>query len=279
MRSNPLVIEVLAGLRRGGMAELHKLALLALLACVLIVWWPKTGLEQVLESQHVPNTLTAVVIGLGIAMAYLALRCGAEEIMLPGQHGLRDWALATPLRPGRILRGYVLGQTLCSLHFLVLSLPVLLTAFAISGGEWAALGWCAAAVFVQALFYRLCGAITHLTIGQHRAESRFAVRAILVLVYVPVGLLAPVTSHVAFTSRVLGEDLGGTVSAATPDNAAFLVAYAVLGVIAGIALYWLLARARLGMAAPPGADQGSRDGGRGSPGGGQGSPNGSGAEK
>jgi hypothetical protein len=261
MRGNPLVIEVLAGLGRRGAAEHHAFGLLVLLVAVLIVWWPKTGLEQVLESQQAPNTLTAVVIALGIAMSYLALLCGAEEIMLRGQHGLRDWALATPLRPGRILRGYVLGHTLYSVRCLALSLPVLLTAFTISGGEWAALGWCVAAALIQAVFYRLCGAITHLMIGQHRAESRFAVRAILVLVYVPVGLAAPVTSHVAFTSRVLGEDMGsGMALAAAPDNVAFLAAYAVLGMIAALALYWLLSRERRGMAAPPGGDEGSPHG-------------------
>jgi hypothetical protein len=219
MRGNPLVVEVLAGLGRRGTAELHTYVLLVLLASVLMVWWPKTGLEQVLESQQAPNTLTAVVIGLGIAMAWLALLSGAEEIMLRGQHGLRDWAL---------------------------SIPVLLMAFMVSGGEWAALGWCVAAALVQAVFYRLCGALTHLTIGQHRAESRFAVRAILVLVYVPVGLAAPTTSHVAFTARVLGADLGS--GTAVQDNVAFLAAYAGLAVIAALALYWLLARERLGMA-------------------------------
>jgi hypothetical protein len=251
MRGNPLVIEVLAGLGRRGTAELHTVGLLVLLAGVLMVWWPKIGLEQVLESQQPPNTLMAVVLALGIAMAWLALLCGAEEIMLRGQHGLRDWALATPLRPGRILRGYLLGQLLYSLHFLALSLPLLLMAFAISGGEWAALGWCVAAALVQAVFYRLCGAITHLTIGQHRAESRFAVRAILVLVYVPVGLLAPVTSHVAFTSRMLGENMGPrSALAAVPDNVAFLAAYAGLALIAALALHGLLARERLAMAAP-----------------------------
>lgn len=248
MRGNPLVIEVLAGLGRRGTAGLHTYGLLVLLAGVLLVWWPKTGLEQVLESQQAPNTLMAMVIALGIAMAWLALLCGAEEIMLRGQHGLRDWALATPLQPGRILSGYLLGHTLSSLHFLALSLPLLLMAFAISGGEWAALGWCVAAALVQAVFYRLCGAITHLTIGQHHVESRFTARAILVLVYVPVGLAAPVTSHVAFTTRVLGEDTGpGTAFAAVPDSVGFFAAYVGLAMIAALALYWLLARERLAM--------------------------------
>jgi hypothetical protein len=244
VRSNPLVVEVMSGLGRRGLAELHAFGLVALVAFVLIIWWPKTGLEQVLESQQVPDTLMAVVVALGIAMAYLALVTGAEEIMLPGQHGLRDWALATPLRPGRILRGYLLGQLLTSLHLLALSLPLLLVAFTISGGDWAALGWCVAAALVQALFYRLCGAITHLTIGQHRDESRFAVRAILVLVYVPLGLAAPVTSHVAFTSRMLGGDAGSRTAF---DNLAFFAAYGGLVVTAALALYWLLARERHGI--------------------------------
>jgi hypothetical protein len=249
MRDNPLVIEVLAGLTRRGMAELHILGLLAVQALVLVVWWPNTGLEQVLETRHAPNVLTAEVVTLSVVMAYFALCCGAEEILLTGQHGLRDWALATPLKLGRILRGYLVGQLLCSLHLLLLSLPLLLTAFTISGGEWAPLGWCIAAAIVQALFYRLCGAITHLTIGQHRDESRFAVRAILVLVYVPVGLLAPLTSHVAYTTRVLGESVetGRTFA----DNVVFLAAYAGLSVVAAVALHWLLARERLGMSAPP----------------------------
>ena len=250
MRANPLVMEVAAGLGRRGYAELHAFGLVALLAIVLIIWWPKTGLEHVLESQQVPDTLMAVVVALGIAMAYLALLAGAEEVLLPGQHGLRDWALATPLRPGRILRGYVLGQVLSSLHFLVLSFPLLLVAFTISGGEWAALGWCVGAALIQALFYRLCGAITHLTIGQHRAESRFAARAILVLVYVPLGLAAPVTSHVTFTSRVLGADPAMMASAALRANVAFFAAYALLAVTAALVLYWLLGRERLALAAP-----------------------------
>jgi hypothetical protein len=249
MRGNPLVVEVAGGLGRRSLAELHAFGLVALLAIVLIIWWPKTGLEQLLESQQVPDTLTAVVVTLGIALAYLALVAGAEEILLPGQHGLRDWALATPLAPGRILSGYVLGQLLSSLHFLALSFPLLLMAFTLSGGEWAALGWCVSAALLQALFYRLCGAITHLTIGQYRAESRFAVRAILVLVYVPLGLAAPVTSHVALTSRVLGDDRGWTAAAALPEILAFFAAYAGLALTAAIVLHWLLTRQRLAVAA------------------------------
>lgn len=251
MRSNPLVTEVLVGLGRSGKAHLDYLGLLALQAVVLFLWWPKIGVAQMLESQHGPHTLAAVVMAVGVTTTYFSLRVGAEEVLLPGQHGLRDWALATPLGLGRVLRGYVLGQLVHSLYLLALSSPLLLMAFTVSGGEWIALGWCLAAVLIQAMFYRLCGAITHLTIGQHRGESYFTARAILLLIYVPVGWLAPLASHIALTSRLLGESAAAQPAfAAAPDEAVFLAAYAGLSVLATIALHRLLARARRGMADP-----------------------------
>jgi len=251
MRSNPLVTEVLAGLTLQGRGQLDYLGLLFLQSAVLLIWWPKNGIAQALDAQHGPQTLVAVVIALGVTLAYFALRAGAEEFLLTGQHGLRDWALAAPLGLGRILRGYLLGQVFHSLHLLALSAPLLLMAFTISGGEWAALGWCLAAALVQALFYRLCGALTHLTIGQHRIESHFTVRTLLILVYALVGWLAPVTSHVALTSRLLGEGAAAKQAfAAMPDHLVFLAGYAGLSVLAAFALHRLLARERRGTPDP-----------------------------
>jgi hypothetical protein len=250
MRSNPLVTEVLIGLTRPGPAHLAWLGLLLAQAVVLFLWWPKSEVAQLLEDQHEPHTLEAVVMAAGVTTAYFALRAGAEELLLPGQHGLRDWALATRLGLGRILRGYLVGQLLHSLYLLALSSPLLLMAFTVSGGEWGALGWCLAAALVQALFYRLCGALTHLTIGQHRAESYFAVRAVLLLVYVPIGWFAPSISHLALTSRALGEMAAQPASAVVPDAMVFLAAYAGLGVLAAAALHRLLARERRGTADP-----------------------------
>ena len=257
MPSNPLVTEVLVGLTRQGQAQLDALGLLLVQAVVLFLWWPKDGLAPMLESQHGPHTLTAVVMAMGATTAYFAVRAGAEEVVLPGQHGLRDWALATPLGLGRILRGYVLGQLVHSVHLLALSSPLLLMAFTVSGGEWDALGWCVAATLVQALFYRLCGAITHVTIGQHRTETRFFVRAILMVVYVPVGLLAPVTSHVAFTSRALGEHMNTQPAfPAVSDQVVFLAVYAGCSLLAALVLHRLLLRERRRMERHDGAGVG-----------------------
>lgn len=239
-RINPLVTEVLAGLTRQGYAHLYYLALLALQASVLFVLWPKGGVDELLASQHSPYTLAGVVMAMGLSMAYFALRSGSEEILLPGQHGLRDWALATPLGLGRIIGGYVTGQLIQSLHQLALSAPVILVAFTVSGGEWTAAGWCVAAALVQALFYRLCGAITHLTMGEHGARSLFTVRTILFVVYIPVGWIAPITSHLALTYHTLGE----SGSAGAVDENVFLGLYAGLAAAAAVTVYLLLLRER-----------------------------------
>ena len=106
-------------------------------------------------------------------------------------------------------------------------------------------------MLVQAVFYRLCGAITHLTIGQHRAESYFTVRVILLLVYVPVGWLVPLTSQIALTSQALGKDsVSQPAFALISDEAVFLATYTGLSVLATITLHYLLRRARRGMAGP-----------------------------
>jgi hypothetical protein len=241
MRINPLVAEVLYGLTRMGRAQLDWLGLLAVQAVVLFLWWPKHGVAQMLQTQHGPDTLLAVVIAIGVATAYHSVRAGAEEFLLPGQRGLRDWALASPLGLGHVMRGYVSGQLLHSLHMLLLASPLLLIAFTVSGGEWAALAWCIAAAIVQALFYRLSGAITHLAIGEHPGERHFVVRTIVFVVYAVIGWLVPVTSHVAFTSRLLGEGAPTQPAfAAVPDHWAFMAIYAGSSLLAALALYLLL---------------------------------------
>jgi hypothetical protein len=240
MRGNPLVTEALAGVTRTGSAQLDHLGLLLLQAAVLFVLWPKGDVTELLASQHSPYTLAGAVMAMGMAMAYVALRAGAEIVLLPGQHGLRDWALATPLGLGRIFRGYVASQLVHSLYLVV------------SGGEWTALGWCVGAALLQAVFYRLCGALSHLLLGQHRTETVYAIRTIIAVVYVPVGWLAPVTSHLALSYRMLAK----TMTAPTgledaPDPAVFLAIYVGLSVLAGVAVYRLLVRERRRLAGPP----------------------------
>jgi hypothetical protein len=246
-RGNPLIADVWTGLARGGPAQLDGLRAMLLQAAVLLLWWPKSDVAQMLESEYSPRTLAAVVMAIGLTAAYHALRAGAEEILLPGERGLRVWAHETALHPARIVSGCVSGQLLHSAYLLLLSTPLMLMAFTVSGGEWPALAWCVAAIVVQALFYRLCGAIIGLTLEAHVSAKRYAVRALLLVVYVPTGLLAPLTSHLAITYRTLGEPAAvKPAAAAMPDAAIFISIYAAAGVIAALVVHRLLWRARGG---------------------------------
>ena len=252
MRGNPLVTEALVGVTRTGSVQLDHLGLLLLQAAVLLVLWPKGDVTELLTSEHSPYALAGVIMAMGMAMAYVALRAGAEIILLPGQHGLRDWALATPLGLGHIVRGYVVGQLVHSVYLVALSSPLLLMAFTVSGGEWTALGWCVAAALVQALFYRLCGALAHLLLGQHRTETVYAIRTIVAVIYVPIGWLAPVTSHLALSYRALATTMTAPSAVEDmPDPVTFLAIYAGLSVLAGVAVYRLLLRERRRLAEPP----------------------------
>jgi hypothetical protein len=252
MRGNPLVTETLVGVTRTGSAQLDHLGLLVVQAAVLFVLWPKGDVTELLTSQHSPYTLAGLMMALGLGMAYIALRAGAEVSLLPGQHGLRDWALATPLGLGRVLRGYVAGQVVHSVYLVALSSPLLLMAFTVAGGEWPALGWCAGAALAQALFYRLCGALTHLLLGQHRTETVYAIRTLLAVIYLPIGWIAPVTSHLALSYRTLAKSLPASpLVEDAPDPVTFLGIYAALSVLAGLAVHRLLLRERRRMAQPP----------------------------
>ena len=249
MRSNPLASEMLTGLARPGKAQLHYLGMLLVQVVVVLFWWPRDELAQLLEAQNGPSTLAGAMMAIGITTAYHAIRAGAEELVLPGQHGLRDWALATSLGAGRILRGYLLGHLVYDLYLLALSSPLVLMAFTVSGGEWPALAWCTVATLVQALFYTLCGAITLLALAKHRGAAHAAVRTIVIVMYVVVGLAAPFLSHVMLTSRLLGEESDTQPAfAGVSDPVAFLAAYGPSSVLAAAILYWLLLRARRGAA-------------------------------
>jgi len=254
MRTNPLVTEVLTGLTRPGKAHLHYVGMLLVQAVILLLWWPREDVAQVLDAQSGPNTLTAVVMTIGITTAYQAIRAGAEELMLRGQHGLRDWALGTPLRTARLLRGYLAGHLVYDLHLLALSAPLVLMTFTISGGEWAPLGWCMAAALVQALFYTLCGGVVQVALGHHRGAAQTAVRTVLIVMYAVVGLALPVLSHVALTASLLGEAEPVRTFAAVSDPVAFVAAYGVLSAILAAVLYRLLVRVRRGAA---GSDDGA----------------------
>ena len=244
-RHNPLVVEVSRGLAGAGPSQVGYLGYLTLQALVLFIWWPKSELYRVLAAESAPNTLLAVIIGLGVTVAYYGIRAGAEEILLPGQQPLGEWVLATPLALGRILFGYLCGHLLQTLHAIVLSLPLLLAAFSVAGGEWAIIGWSLAAVLVQATFYRLVGTVVYLTIGQHRIVTLFSLRILLLAGYAATPALHPAASHLLVSYHLLKDRPSMHLTAGVlPEPLVFVLVYAGLSGMLMLVLYLLLSRHR-----------------------------------
>ena len=203
-------------------------------AAVLLIWWPKSALAEVLETGNGPDTLLAVVIAVGATVAYYSIRAGGEEILLPGQHSLREWALETPVRLARVLSGYVIAHLLQTLHALLLSTPLLLIAFSIAGGEWRSLEWALVAILVQATFYRFTAAIVYLTLGHRENAAYFCQRAVLLGGYLGWGALLPAASHIVVSFDLLGDRAAMPAGASggggdlVPAPLEFIVIYVIL---------------------------------------------------
>lgn len=238
VRLNPLLAEIWHGLAGAGAMQQAYLNYLIIQALVLFFWWPKSSMFKLIENQDGPITLLAVMIALGVSVAYYSLRAGGEEILLPGQHSLREWNIATPLAIGRIIRGYVTGHLLLMTHALLLSSPLLLMAYAVSGDTRAGLIGCLVTVVLQATVYRLLGAVMYLSIGQHEVIMFIALRAALIAGYLLGGILLPVTSHLVVSGQLLNSDPSLT---SVQD---FLMIYGLLCLLLIAVLYFLLARQR-----------------------------------
>ena len=250
-RLNPLLHETLLGLGEPGRAHFVHLGHLALQGLVLFLWWPpRNDLYHVLATANPPDTLLAVIIALGVTLSWYSLRAGAEEFMLPGQHPLGEWALASRLPLAQILRGYIAGHLLQSVHALLLSSPLLLAAFAVGGGAWSVLFASVGVLLVQALFYRLSGALIYLVLGHRRTLALVSVRAVLLLGYALPPFVLPAASHIMVSYRLFNpSDPPEAVS--VPEPLLFVLFYTAFSSLVALALLLLFSRHREAAAAAP----------------------------
>lgn len=243
-RVDPPAREVAVGLTGAGPSQRAYLSYLALQALAVFLTWPTGGVHGALQRGGGPDTLLVALVACGLATAYHAIRTGADELVLPGQHSLRDWLHATPLAPWRILRGYLLGRALQTLHAIALSAPLLLAALAVSGGEWPALGWALAMIALQAIAYGLAAAAIYLAIGHRAGPTFLAVRAVPVAGYAGAILAWPAASQPMATARLLREGVGSAGGEAAPDHLTFLIAYTLACAMLALALLARLRRER-----------------------------------
>lgn len=244
-RINPVLVGVTRGVLRPGATQFAYLNCLLLQAAALFIWWPKNELGQSLASEQGPQPLLAVLVALGLSLAYYSLRAGAEEFLLEGQQSLHEWTAGTALAPGRVLRGAVCGHWLQVLYALLLSAPLIGLAFTVGSGTWTAVSLSVAAIFVQTTFYWLAGVLVYLGIGQHGQATFFTLRVLLLGGYV-VGLAtAPSLSHLMISAELLGNDsLAVETYLGITGYVEFLLFYAVAAAILSVAVQLALRRLR-----------------------------------
>ena len=202
--SNPLWRQAWRGLLHPGRAHLAYLNYLFIQAAVLFVWWPKNDLFTILEEERGPTTLMAVALAVGVSVSYYALRAGAEELLLPGQNPLREWALATRLRMGRIIGGYLAGHLAQVMQVVALSTPLVLAAYSVSGGEWPVLARLSATLFLQATVFRLIGAVVYLAIGHYATITLVLIRLLFAAGFIVPWVFFPAASYVVLVFRLFG---------------------------------------------------------------------------
>jgi hypothetical protein len=236
----------IAGLLGHRRAQLDYLMYLFMQAVVVFVWWPKNSLREVLTAGNGPDTLLAAVLAAGFASAWFSARAGAQELLAPRQRGLHEWAAHTAVAPARLLGADLAAQLLHTLHLLALSAPLLLMAFAVSGGDPGALAWCVSAIVFQAFFYRLAAACVFLFIGQHHAMTIVLARAIVIAGYLLTAVFVPAASHLVLAWRLLDQ------APQVPHAEAALLFMLVYGALSALLAALLVARiARLRRAGTP----------------------------
>lgn len=217
MPNNALTTEAWRGLCSPGRPQLAYLGCLVVQALAVLIWWPESRLRGVLQAESAPDTLFMALVLLAVSLSYQNIRLGAEELMFTGQQSLREWLLSTRLPLWRILLGYSIGHCLQTLHWIMLSMPIVLVAWSVASGDWPGLGFCLLAVFLLASVFRFAGACVYLLAGHHGQFTYFALRVILITGYLVAGIVFPSISHWQVTENLLSishaEDLSGAMSA------------------------------------------------------------------
>lgn len=241
MPSNVLITETLRGLNFSGRPHRDYLLCLAVQAVAVLMWWPKPGNLATDTSL----TLFAALIATGVTLAYHNARLGAEELSFPQQQSLREWLLLTAVPVRRLLWGYLVSHVLQSVHWLLLSAPILVIAWSVSGIGWHGFAFGVFSLVVLASVYRLAGACLYLAWGHHKTLTHYGVRGIVLVSYVLLGFAIPASSHWRLTNELLSLSWSSQgTSLSSSAVLGFLLFYGICLVLLGCGLGLLSWRIR-----------------------------------
>jgi hypothetical protein len=159
------------------------------LAVVLVVVWPRAGLETILRNGPFVDTFSAVAIAFLALLLYLGARYGSEDFSPEPMVQLREYVTMTPVSLVSVVLGKAGFSLLHTLFLLLLGAPLLLASMAVSGLTLA--DACAAFVILgtASLAARMFGLLV-LTLVGTRAFVRDAILLPVILAVVVVVLLS-----------------------------------------------------------------------------------------
>ena len=207
MLNNPVMTDMWRATHSFGKSQFAYLFCLSLQALALILWWPDANIGTALSKQHAPGTLFATLIAVAFTICYQSVRCGAEEIIGANQQSIREWLLSTRLTIRTLVTGYLLGHFLQALHWLLLSMLIVLVAYAIGDSSLSALTLNLIAIFLMSYFYRLFGVGTYLLLGHYDDLVYYITRIMLFAAFIGAGLVIENASYwqIAQSSLSIGD--------------------------------------------------------------------------
>lgn len=135
VRANPFLVEAAKACFSERPILRSCLVAAALLAGLLVLWWPRGPVASSLPPMPGPRTLAVVSAGLLAVLAWLSARLGADDLAPGSFIPAREYARLTPGAAGSVVRGK-LGFGLAHTAFLVaLGSPFVLAAAGVSGAS------------------------------------------------------------------------------------------------------------------------------------------------
>ena len=243
MNANPLVIDAWRGLLALGRVQSSYLSCLLIQCLTVLLWWPKSNLSGALSTEVGPNTYLATLIALGITLGYQNLRSGCEEIIADSQQSVREWVLSTQLPLSSVLLGVLGSFLLQQFYWTLLSLPIVMVAYAGGDGNLTALTFNLLVIALFSAVCRLLGMFIYLLVGHLESLSYYLSRGAFVAGYIGLAHWFPSLAH----WQVVRDSLAlcpATIEQLSGVGENFLAVYAgTLTVLCGsLTLVWYLHR-------------------------------------
>jgi len=106
---------------------------IAVMAAVMMIWWPRIPLTAHLRAGNAPETFFAVALCLFGCLAYLAARFGAEGFSNESASKILDFVTLTPVPVSSVVAGRLSASVIHTVFLLALGLPFLFLGSTVNG--------------------------------------------------------------------------------------------------------------------------------------------------